>query len=752
VNSNHQLKKKTCKKVLASFLVAAISMQAAMPGTATSASAAEAEQDYIIVFDDTKKCQDFTEETKAPELNQEGEELLKDAGVAVAELTKTEAKELEQEDGIASVEKDYLVSASTSGKKEAQAIQKVAKSRWNRKAIHSDDNGKKAGKGGTGQKRIKVAVLDSGVSVTEDMEIAERVNLVDTEELSYLCEDMTGHGTAVASIIGAKDNGMGTSGINERADVYSVKVLDDKNQSPVSRIIAGIQWCMDNGMDLINMSFGMHRDSMALQAIIREAEQKGILLIAAAGNMGNQEDTVEYPAAYPEVLAVGSVTSQMSRAEDSARGKEVELAAPGECVPVTSSLGGVTVESGTSFAAPHVSAIAALLWEGCPSWNARKIRAWMDAGARKLEDSDCGYGLVDYAYCKEIQDTFHQDYSPREAKEEMPAYDYENDTELQEYQMPEMAALWNADGHNKLIATSVKGSKKWQTAYGSDKIKVLQKVSYSVDTGNGTSGGDSVTLSKVHMIHAHGTTNYIATVCYLYRLAKLQHDNLKKPITTIMENCKQHYGLDSDANNFKYLRKAVNIVCKGKFSKGNIPTANYSGTAEQKAGKNRCLRILGMALHVAGDAYAHKAIVPNDAGVISYLDSVNRSQNKKFFSDSKFNALLKELDESVKTNCVTMSRLSNYAVQGEIDAVHRTFADSTVFCPRRYQYGAQNVVETLLYQFYAKSNEFGITSFYNYGGSKNNIYQYRLDKYAKQASGIVNPGNLNWSAYSGDRK
>lgn len=643
-----------------------------------------------------------------------------------------------------------MVSASTSEKKEAQAIQEVAKSQWNRKAVHIG-NGKRSKHCGDRQKRIKVAVLDSGVSVTEDMEITERANLVDTEELSYICEDMTGHGTAVASVIAAKDNGKGTSGINERADIYSVKVLDDKNQSPVSRIIAGIQWCMDNGMDIVNMSFGMRRDSMALQAIIREAEQKGILLVAAAGNTGDQDNTVEYPAAYPEVLAVGSVTSQMSRAGDSARGEEVELAAPGECVPVTSSLGGVTVESGTSFAAPHVSAIAALLWEDCPSWDAQKIRAWMDAGARGLEDGDCGYGLVDYAYCKEIQDAFHRDYIPGNDIGELPDHTYGNETELKEYQLPEIAALWNSDGHNKLITTSLGGSGSWKAKYTADKIKVLQKVSYFVDTEKGTSGGDEITLSDVGLLHAHGNTNYIAAVCYLYRLAKLQYGSLKKPITTVMENCSQYYGLDSDAKNFKDLRKAVNIICKGKFKTGNIPSANYGGTAEEKAGKNRCLRILGMAMHVAGDAYAHKAIVPNSAEVLS---SFCRHENEFFTSYTLYNKIEKKMKSPLRTEYITMSGLSNsnpktgYAINGKEGVIHRTYADNPGFCPRRYQYGAQNVVETLLFQYSNKLAQFDITSFYNYGKNKNNIFQYRLDKYANQASGTVNPANLNWSAYS----
>lgn len=725
----NQAKKKQYKKVLAGILVTAISLEISMSGCMQSIRAAETGQDYIIVFNSTKKCQEFAVEAQHPEMSREGRELLENTSMATVEMTESEAEKLEREEGVVSVEKDYQVSASISEKKEADAIWEVAKSQWNRKAVHADKE-ITTSKQEDSRKEIKVAVLDSGVAVTEDIEIAGRVNLVDEEELSYLCEDMTGHGTSVASVIAAKDNGVGTTGIDEKINVFSVKVLDSDNKAPVSRIIAGIQWCIDNDMDIVNMSFGMHRNSVALQSIIREAEQKGILLVAAAGNNGNGKDTVEYPAAYSEVLAVGSVTSKMSRADNSARGEEVELAAPGEYIPVTSSFGGTTIESGTSYAAPHVSAIAAMLWEACPDWDAKKIRAWMDTGARKLKDSDCGYGLVDYAYCREIQNAFDQDYVAQEKKEEMLTYLHTNETELQEYQMPEIAALWNSDGHNKLITTSLNGTNSWQAAYSSDKVNVLKIVCNFADTGGGTSGGEFVVLSEVDSLHACQSTNYIATVCYLYELAMLQKKSPTKSITTIMEEYKGYHGLDSDMAELRKLKKAVNITCKASMS-----MANYSGTDAELNGRNRSLRILGLALHVAGDAYSHKAIVYNNAEVI------NKIKDSKHFTGNE-NTVVSKITGSY----LTMSGLCTYAINEK--NAHKDFADNPGFCPRRYQYGAQNVVQTLLKQYYNKSTTFDIKAFHNYGTNKNNILQYRLDKFAAQANGGTAPAGLNWSAYS----
>lgn len=724
----NQVKKKQLKKALAGILATVMALEIGMAGNVNTARAVEAEQDYIIVFNNAKDCQTFSEKAQHLEISSEGRELLENAGMAMAEMTESEAEKLKQEKNVISVEKNDQVSASTSEKEEADAINEVAESQWNRKAVHADEKMTTDGTEGS-QKEVKVAVLDSGVAVTEDLEIAGRVNLVDEEGLSYLCEDMTGHGTAVASVIAAKDNGMGATGMDENIHVYSVKVLDNNNRAPVSRIIAGIQWCIDNEIDIVNMSFGMKRDSVALQAIIREAEQKGILLVAAAGNHGDEDDAVEYPAAYPEVLAVGSVTNEMTCADSSARGEEVELVAPGEYIPVTSSFGGTTIESGTSYAAPHVSAIAAMLWEACPTWDAGKIRAWMDAGARELKDSDCGYGLIDYAYCREIQDVFDASYVSQGKKEVNLPLPQANETELQEYQMPEIAALWNSEGHNKLITTSLNGTASWQAAYSSDKISVLKIVSNFADTGGGASGDTFIVMSEVDSLHARQSTNYIATVCYLYDLAMLQKNNPTKAITTIMEEHKNYHGL-TDMTELRRLKKAVNVTCKASMS-----MANYSGTSAEINGKNRSLRILGLAMHVAGDAYAHKAIVFNNEEVI-----------KKIKSSSHFTGNGNTIEDIIKKSYLTTSRLCSYATN-EKDA-HKDFADNPGFCPRRYQYGAQNVVLTLLKQFYNKSASFDIKAFYNYGDNKNNISQYRLAAFAAQANGGTAPAGLNWSAYS----
>lgn len=224
---------------------------------------------------------------------------------------------------------------------------------WNMKAVDANEAETDS------PVKIKVAVLDSGVDTVLGIKLAGSVNLVPEEaNMSPMFLDMSGHGTGVASIIaGTAQNKV--QGVNPNAELYSVKVLDSMNKAPVSRIIEGIYWCIDNGMQIINMSFGTSRYSEALHNAVREAYEAGILMVGASGN---HAEGVEYPAAFPEVMAVAATGTDAQITEFSNTGDELEIAAPGENVKVISFFGGNMVTAGTSISAPHVTGAASLLW------------------------------------------------------------------------------------------------------------------------------------------------------------------------------------------------------------------------------------------------------------------------------------------------------------------------------------------------------------------------------------------------------
>ena len=201
-------------------------------------------------------------------------------------------------------------------------------------------------------------------------------------------EDVSGHGTSVASVIAAKQNDIGITGINPNAELYSVKILDDQKKASLSGIIEGIYWCIDHDIDIINMSFGTSVKSEILEQVIKEADKAGILMIAAAGNKGERagESTVEYPAAFAEVIAVGASTPQGEVSDMSSVGKEVELMAPGESVPATGYFDEVIKTDGTSMAAPHVAGVASILWAKDRSKSSAYIRALLNASAKAIGD------------------------------------------------------------------------------------------------------------------------------------------------------------------------------------------------------------------------------------------------------------------------------------------------------------------------------------------------------------------------------
>ena len=354
-------KKRVRKGIVVSILAASMVLGGAQETfTVRAAAHKETAKDYIVNVADQHKLDKLAKEYDTVDHNESTAELLESSGCVSLELTDSQAQQLGQESGVVSVERDEIVSGCESD--EADQIIQFAKEAWNIDAVNVErgvsDKPKTAENG-----KKKIAVIDSGVDITEDIDVADRVDLLYAgEESSVLCCDMTGHGTAVASIICAKDDDNGVTGIDEDLEVYSVRILDENNEAPISRVVAALQWCEENGIDIINMSFGTNYDCDILREEIKSVADKGILMIAAAGN-DKEADQILYPAAYEEVMAVGGVSADMSPADCSVQGAGVELSAPGEYIPVLAQLGGLTVESGTSMAVPHIAAVAAKLWE-----------------------------------------------------------------------------------------------------------------------------------------------------------------------------------------------------------------------------------------------------------------------------------------------------------------------------------------------------------------------------------------------------
>jgi subtilisin len=250
--------------------------------------------------------------------------------------------------------------------------------------------------------KVKVGVIDTGIDYNHpdlDKNYAGGCDIWNGDDDPM---DDNGHGTMCAGIIAAEDNNLGVVGVAPDTRVYAIKAFGPDATGRTSTTIAGIEWCVDNGMDIASMSFGgPHRE--AREAACQAAHDAGVLLVAAAGNSGKVQgggQNVLTPAAYETVIAVAAIDPLDRRAPFSSTGPEVELAAPGVVILAPTTGGGYDQWAGTSCACPHVSGVAALLMEqGMTS--ADDIRARLQSTARDLGDPGrdkwYGYGLVDAA-------------------------------------------------------------------------------------------------------------------------------------------------------------------------------------------------------------------------------------------------------------------------------------------------------------------------------------------------------------------
>lgn len=205
---------------------------------------------------------------------------------------------------------------------------------------------------------VKVGVVDTGIE-SNHPDLTDNVkggyNAIDPTKSA---EDDNGHGTHVSGIIAGSNNSIGVVGVGPQIDLYAIKVLNRRGSGYLSDIIEGLDWAVANGIQVINMSLGTTVDVQSFHDAVVRAYDAGLVMVAAAGN---NSGAVNYPAAYPEVIAVSATDSSDNFASFSSRGSEVDISAPG--VSVYSTYKGQTYKSlsGTSMASPHVAGAAALL-------------------------------------------------------------------------------------------------------------------------------------------------------------------------------------------------------------------------------------------------------------------------------------------------------------------------------------------------------------------------------------------------------
>jgi subtilisin family serine protease len=274
----------------------------------------------------------------------------------------------------------------------------------------------------TGSGNVLVAILDNAIAIDHaDLAANIYTNSAEAGGLPFIDDDFNGraddvngfdvvdndnnprppanasgngdgftHGTHVAGIAGAvSNNGIGMASIGYSVKILPVKIADDANGN-LSGALDGVYYAMQSGADVINMSWGILNDVLTFKSIIAQAASSGIVLVAAAGNNGDQ--TLHYPAAYPETISVGATDQNDQKASFSNFGSTIDVMAPGVGIYSTLPESNNTYGSynGTSMAAPMVAGLAGLVKSHFPGMNSGQIRQRIEQGCEDISAQNPG--------------------------------------------------------------------------------------------------------------------------------------------------------------------------------------------------------------------------------------------------------------------------------------------------------------------------------------------------------------------------
>ncbi len=346
----------------------------------------------------------------------------------------------------ASIKYQYSIIDAVAAQVPAQAADKIAKRAFV-KLVEPDYDVKlvldksipqiqadKVWEAGITGKNIDVAVLDTGIH-------DEHPSLTVEKEVDYTEEgtdDLHGHGTHVAGIVASTDSTY--RGVAYDSDLFNVKVLNKDGGGYGSDVIKGIEWAVDNGAEIVSMSFGAEIDPCdgtdAISQAVDKAVSKGVVAVVAAGNSGPDAGTITTPGCSKKGTTIGAVDGNDNVPSFSSRGPtddgrvKPDLVAPGVSITSTWKDNSFKSLSGTSMSTPHVSGVVALLLETDSTLGPSNIKEALKSTALDLglDENTQGAGMVDayeaYVYvANKTEEPTNETEEPEEEKESPPGWD-----------------------------------------------------------------------------------------------------------------------------------------------------------------------------------------------------------------------------------------------------------------------------------------------------------------------------------------
>ena len=288
--------------------------------------------------------------------------------------------------------------------------------------MNVDDVWNDAQSGTKGSSDVVIAVIDTGVD-SDHPDLVDKllpgINTTTDGSGANDTNDTQGHGTHVAGIAaGATNNGIGTAGVCPDCKILPIRAMLSNGGGTHFDVVEGINWVTEwaqanpSKKVIINMSLGFTTKVASLELALNNAYKAGILSFASAGNDGKA--VLRYPAAYPNVIGIGSTTSDNLKSSFSNMGSFVDLSAPGTGILATViEQNGYNYKQGTSMAAPNAAGVAALVWSKRNTLTNYELEWLLKASARKgtaqtVKDNNFGHGIVDaYAAITASGDKFN---------------------------------------------------------------------------------------------------------------------------------------------------------------------------------------------------------------------------------------------------------------------------------------------------------------------------------------------------------